>query len=319
MAAMFTKLALPEMLRFKYHPRLAAGAIAAGGTFAAMIPPSGMMVIYCMFTEQSIGKLAIAGVIPGAVNTVLYICAIYLLVRFRPQMAPLADIHVSWRERLVAVRRLLPMALLIMFVLGSIYFGIATPTEAGAVGALGALMIAAARRGLPLKQLFDSLMGTAATTGMIFLIIIGAFIFSRFLAVSGLTTTITNWFTSLPVPPMAVMGFFMLVFLVLGSFLDILAMCALTLPLFFPVVESLGISGIWFGIVTIQMVEIAFVTPPLGMNVYVVKAAAGDIVSLGDIFSGAVFPFLIADMLFLALLFFFPQIALWLPGLMLGG
>ncbi len=314
-AATFTKLSMPEMSRYNYHVRLSTGVIAASGTLAAMIPPSGMMVIFCTFADVSLGKLLVAGIIPGALLAVTYMISIYVRSRLNPKLGPAVLMKVSLREKIFALRYLLSVAAAFLILVVGIYLGVFSPTEGGAAGAFVVFLIVVFRRKLTWPNFIQSLKETVTTTAMIFFIILGAMVFAQFLAVSRLPAWCIDMLRAWAVPPTAVVAMILLIYIFLGTFLDAVAMMALTLPIVFPLIHSLGVNGIWFGIMVIGMTEIALITPPLGLNVYVVKGAAPKGTKLQDIFMGII-PFFCLDLLFLALIFIFPKIALWLPKTM---
>jgi C4-dicarboxylate transporter DctM subunit len=314
-AATFTKLAVPEMARYNYHPRLTMGVIAASGTMAAMIPPSGMMVVFCTFANVSLGKLLVAGVIPGVLEAFVYMISIYVRARLNPKLGPRVDMRVSLKEKLFALRYLLTAAVVFVVLVGGIYRGIFSPTEGGAAGAFVIFLIVVSQRKLSWANIVLSLRETVTTSAMIFFIIVGAMVFAQFLAVSRLPHFFTVMVTKQAVPPLVVVVMILGIYIFLGTFLDAVAMMALTLPVLFPLIESLGINGIWFGILVIKMTEVALITPPLGLNVYVVKGLAPEDIRLEDIFAG-IMPFLLMDIVTLALIFVFPQIVLWLPNTM---
>jgi tripartite ATP-independent transporter DctM subunit len=314
-AATFTKLALPEMTRYKYHPRLSTGCIAASGSMAAMIPPSGMMVIFCTFSNVSLGKILVGGIIPGILSVLVYMASIYVRARLNPTLGPRVMETVSWREKLFALRYLLSAVVTFVVLLGGIYLGIFSPTEAGAAGAFMLFIIVLVRGRFTLKIFMDSLMEAVTTSAMIFFIIIGAMIFAQFLAVSQLPTYFVSGLGGSSLPNWGVILVVLIIYIFLGTFLDAVAMMALTLPIVFPLIDSLGINGVWFGIMVIKMTEIALITPPLGLNVYVVKGLAPMDTKLGDIFMG-IFPFLLMDILTLGIIFLFPIVVTWLPSTM---
>lgn len=314
-AATFSKLSIPEMARYNYNPRLSTGVIAASGTLAAMIPPSGMMVIFCTFADVSLGKILVAGVIPGILSAFIYMMSIYIRSRLDPKLGPVVIEKVSLKEKLLALRYLMATVIAFAVLLGGIYLGIFSPTEGGAAGAFVIFLIVLFRRRLSWRNFMLSLKETVTTSAMIFFIIVGAMVFAQFLAVSRLPNFFIDMVISRAVHPLLVVVMILLIYVFLGTFLDAVAMMALTLPILFPLIESLGINGVWFGIMVIKMTEIALITPPLGLNVYVVKGLAPEGTLLEDIFMG-IFPFLLMDVLTLALIFIFPQIALWLPGTM---
>ncbi len=314
-AATFTKLSLPEMTHYKYDIKLSTGCIASGGTLAAMIPPSGMMVIFCTFANVSLGKLLVAGIIPGILTTLMFIGSIYIRCRLKPSMAPLMTEKVSMRDKLLSLRYLVTVAAVFITLLGGIYAGLFSPTEGGAAGAFVIFLIVLFRGRLNLRTLLETLKETVTTSALIFFIIIGAMVFAQFLAVSRLPNFFIDLVTDLQLSPMIVMLCLIVIYLILGTFLDAVAMMALTLPVVFPLTKALGIEGIWFGILIIKMTEIALITPPLGLNVYVVKGLAPHGTKLESVFMG-IMPFLITDLITLAIIILFPALTLWLPATM---
>jgi tripartite ATP-independent transporter DctM subunit len=312
-AATMCRVALPEMRRHGYSDRLAAGAIAAGGTLGVLIPPSIILVVYALLTEQSIGKLFAAALIPGAVGTLLYVGAVSVQTRLKPDLAPPAE-RSPWPVRLAALRSVWPVVLLFALVIGGIYLGWFSPTEAAAVGAFGTLVLAAARRRLSRRVLVDCLLETAGITAMIFTILIGTAIFNFFIETTTLPHLMAATVSQLGWPPLAVLALIMAFYLVLGCFMDSLSMVFVTVPFVFPLVLALGLDPVWFGILLVTIVEISLITPPVGMNLFVIKAVAGDL-PLKTAIAG-VAPFLVADMVRLILLIAFPALTLWLPSLM---
>lgn len=312
-AATMGKVALPEMDRYKYKKSFSTGIIAAGGTLGIMIPPSVIFIIYAMLTEESIGALFMAGIIPGILEIILYIGVIAIIIKLRPDYAAKAQ-RATFGEMVRSLPGIWPIFVLFVVVLGGIYFGFFTPTEAGAIGAAGALIISVASRWFSPQKMLSALSDTVRTTGMIFFIVVGAMIYSYFLAVTQLPFAIAEYAATSPLPPHGVLVIILLIYLVLGCFLDALAMLLLTVPIFTPVLFSLGFDPIWTGVIIVRVMEIALITPPLGMNVYVLKGVAKD-VPLEQIFLG-VLPFVAGDMVLLAILVAFPQISLFLPGLM---
>lgn len=309
-AAAMSRISMPEMRRYGYDESFALGVIAIGGTLSIMIPPSLSLILYGVLTETSIGKLFLAGVIPGLVTVVGYLVTIWVLVKRRPEIAPATE-RFPMRERLQAVPRVWPVLVLVFLVLGGIYSGAITATEAAAVGAAGALVISVVSGGLRTRGLNESLAATLRTTCMIFAIIIGAMIFSYFLAIAQIPQTLVTWVGELPLPPWAIMLVIIAIYIVLGFFIDQIAIIILTLPLVFPLVMSLGYDPIWFGIIVTKTAEIGLVTPPLGMNVFVACGATGTRIEQG--FRG-VAPFLLGDLIVIALLFMIPGLSTWLPG-----
>jgi tripartite ATP-independent transporter DctM subunit len=312
-SATMAEVALPEMKRYKYAPSLAAGCVAAGGGLGILIPPSGILIIYGILAEESIGKLFAAGVIPGVILSALHMLTIYILVKTNPRLAP-ATPRASWREKIIALKDTWQVLLLFAVVMGGIWTGAFTVTEAAAIGAIGALFLALANRGLTWRNLGPSLKQTTQTTAMIFTIIIGAMLFGYFLSVTRLPMELADWIVGLGLSRYIVLTIIIVTFIVLGCVMDSLAMVLLTMPIFLPVVGSLGFNTIWFGVIVILVVEMGVITPPVGMNVYVISGVARDI-PLEVIFRG-IFPFLISDIVCTAILIVFPQIALFLPSLL---
>lgn len=302
-------VALPEMRRRGYSDALATGSVAAGGTLGQMIPPSGALIVFGIVAEQSIGALFTAAIVPGITQMLSYFLVIALLAWWRPSIAPRQP-RASWGERLAALRRTLDISLLVVVVTGGIVLGWITPSEAAAVGAAGACIVCALRRQLNLASMRRALEETLKTSGLIYLVIIGALIFAAFIGVTGLTDAIGNAISGLGLGPVGTMLLVALFLLLIGSVLDGLALMLLTTPILLPLVAELGLSPIWFGIFLVRAMEIGFVHPPIGMNLYVIQGVAPD-VPLGRVFKG-VLPFLAADLVHLVLLVLFPVIALGL-------
>ena len=303
-------VALPEMRRRGYSDSLATGTLAAGGTLGQMVPPSGALIVFGIITEQSIGKLFTAALVPGFTQMLSYLLVIGLITVFRPSAAPPTP-RASWAERRAVLWRVADLAVLILLVIGGISLGWFTPSEAAAIGCVGALLICARRRRLNLAVLYTALESTLRTSGMIFTVVIGALIFSVFITVTGLAESFGTQVTALHAGPVTTLELIALFLLVVGSVLDGLGLMLLTTPILLPIVEQLGLSPIWFGIFLVRAMEIGFVHPPLGLNLYVIQGVAKD-VSLGRIFRG-VLPFLAADLVHLLLLILFPSIVLGLP------
>jgi len=314
-AATFTKLALPEMEKYGYSHRLSCGSIAAGGTMAALIPPSGIMIVYCLFTEVSIGRMFIGGIIPGTITAILYAGMIYGLVYLFPSLAPMPKKGVPWKEKLYSVKGMGPLLFLMIVILGGIYAGIFTPFEAGGIGALVTFLMALIRKRLTKKGMMEALRETLQSCAMILLIFIGALVFGRFITISRIPLEISYFLGSLEIEPIFILIFILLIYIILGMFLEGVAMLALTMPILFPIAVGCGFEGVWFGILTVKMIEVALVSPPFGLNVYVVQAAAPH-VRLEEIFLG-VLPFLFVDLVVVALIIAFPSIVLWLPSMMI--
>lgn len=314
-AALFTRIALGEMLKLGYDKGLSAGAIAAAGTIAALIPPSISFVIYGLLTGESVAELLIAGVVPGVLTAAAYMVGVYVLVRVKPHLAPEPEPRASLREIGKSATGLWATFLLAAVVIGGIYLGFTTPSGAGALGAIGALVIALSRRRLSRKDLTDSLRSTAAVTAALFIVIIGGLMFTRFFLVAGTVTSATDLMQSLEISPILFMLLLVLVFVVLGMFMDPLAMQVMTLPFFYPVVTSLGFDGVWFGVIMVKLVELAVLSPPVGMNLFAVIGASEGRVKLPEIYRG-ILPFIIIELVVLALLIAFPALSLWLPAQM---
>lgn len=314
-AAVFTRMALPEMSRFGYSKRLAAGCIAASGTLASLIPPSILMVIYAIVTEQSIGKLLIAGFLPGVLSAVIYMVGIYIRVRRNPGLAPLPDLRIPWPTRIRSLYRVWGIVFLFALVIGGIYTGLFTPTYAGAVGAFGAFAIVLAKRRLTRRTFTETLKDAAETTSVIFIIVVGGTLFARFLTYAGLVGDVSHALLSLNLPKYAYLMSYAALYVVLGMFIEPIAIMVMTLPVMFPIMVGAGFDPIWLGVISIKLAEISLITPPVGLNVYVVKSASPVPLSLEDVFAG-ILPFLLLDVITLALLIAFPQITLVLPNLM---
>lgn len=313
-SAVFARIAIPEMLKNGYDRKLAAGVVAAGGTLASLIPPSAILVIYAIIVEQSVGALLLAGFIPGAFSALIYAGLIIFRAMANPEIGrPIRGF--TWMERLETVPGTLPIILVIFIILGGIYTGLATPTEAGALGAFVVFSIAL-MRGMRWAQLSEALLETAKLTVMIFSIIWGVFVFVRFLGFARLPEAFTGWIVSLPMDPLLIMICILLAYAVLGMFMDAIGMLLLTLPVVYPAVVALGYDPIWFGIIVVKMVEICLVTPPIGLNCYVVNGVRPDI-PLADVFRG-IGPFFVADVLTVAALVAFPAIITWLPQQLLN-
>ncbi len=312
-AATMATVALPEMKRYGYDMGLATGTVAAAGSLGILIPPSVIFIVYGILTEQSIGKLFAAGILPGILLCLLFILTIHLRVMKNPSLAPPGP-KSSIREKFRSFAGILETMILFALVMGGIFFGLFTPTEAAAIGAFMTLLIAIIRGQLYWKEFVQSLADTTKISCMIMVIVTGAVIFGHFMAITRIPYMLADYVSSLPLPPHAIIGVIILVYLIGGCFMDALAMIMLTIPIFFPVVQTLGFDPIWFGVVIVLITEMGVITPPVGINVYVVYGVARD-VPLEKIFKG-VFPMLISLIVCNLLLILFPQIALWLPGLM---
>ncbi len=308
-AATMGKVAIPEMKAYKYDTGLACGCVAAGGTLGILIPPSGILIVYGIMTEQSIGKLFIAGIIPGIILTLLFMGVTFLWASFKPGIAP-AGRGTTLKEKLLAFGESGEMVALLLFIIAGLIIGWFTPTEAGAAGAFGAIVLSLIRRRLTFRGFVEAFMDTLIGSGMIFIIMIGALVFNAFLAVSTIPMELASWVTDLDLSPMVTLLIIIFTYLVLGCFIDAFSMVLLTVPIFVPVIVALGFDPIWFGIITVLVVEMALITPPVGMNVYVISGIAKD-VPLEKIFSG-VMPYLLMMVVIVVLLIVFPGLTLFL-------
>ena len=312
-AATIGMVAIPEMRSRGYSDALATGTVAAGGTLGQMLPPSGALIVFGIIAEQSIGKLFTATLIPGISQMLFYCAVVWVLTRLRPGIAPPTE-RASWAERGKALARIWDMLALIALVLGGIAFGWFSPAEASSIGTAGALAIAALRRRLSLPMLERAFAETLRTSGLIFLVIIGALVFSVFVSVTGLATAVGAIVTGLGLGTVGTVIVLAVLLVLLGAVLDGLALMLLTTPILLPIVVHMGLSPIWFGIFIVRAMEIGFVHPPLGMNLYVIQGVAPD-VQITRIFKG-VMPFLASDLVHLLLIILFPAMALWLPGVL---
>jgi len=310
-AATFSSVAYPEMRRYGYPQSFSTGVIAAGGSLGIMIPPSTVLAVYGLITEQDIGKLFIAGILPGIVAVAMYIATINLIGFVRPQFLPAGTRH-GWGERLAALRDVWAVALLFVFIIGGLYGGLFTATEAGGMGAAGAFVIGVVRRKLSREQFMRSLIESLRTTAAVFTILIGALLFGYFLTVTQTPQALTTWLTGLGLGKYEVLAMILLMYLLLGCIMDAMAMIILTVPIIFPIITQLGFDPIWFGVIVVVTVELGLIHPPVGMNVFVIKSVVRD-VKLSTIFYG-VAPFVLTDILRLVVLVAFPIIATFLPA-----
>lgn len=312
-AATMGAVTLPEMKRFNYRPELATGAVAAGGSLGILIPPSVIFIVYGIMTQQSIGKLFMAGIVPGIILTCFFIATIALWTRLKPDLGPPGP-ATTLRRKIAAISGMVETIILFVMVMGGLFLGIFTPTEAGAVGALGTLSLSLVKRSLSWKGFVESLMETTRISCMILLIVAGATVFGHFLAITRIPFDIATWVSSLAFHPWIIMLLILLIYFIGGCFIDSLALIMLTVPIFYPVITGLGFDPIWFGVVIVLITQIGVITPPVGVNVYVVSGVARD-VPLHVIFKG-VLPLMLALVIVVLILIPFPQIALWLPALM---
>ncbi len=312
-AATMTKVAYPSMKDIGYSDELSTGSIAAGGTLGILIPPSTIMVIYGIMTETNIGKLFAAGVIPGLLATLLLCLAVQFICWRDPAAGP-RDKRASWSERLTAIRDIWGVVVLFALVMGGIYGGLFTATEGAGIGAFGAFVFALVRRVLTWKILYDVLVESARTTAMLFLILIGALIFANFIKFTSMPNDLKDFVAQYQIHPMLVMTAICIIYVILGTAMEELSMILLTVPIFFPLVVSMGFDPVWFGIIIVVVVEIGLISPPVGMNMFVVRSLLPQ-VSTATIFRG-VTPFVVADCIRLAILVAFPAISLWLPSML---
>src|SRR5215467_10028470 len=312
-AATFSAVAYPEMRRFGYPQSFATGVIAAGGTLGAMLPPSTVLAVYGIITEQDIGKLFIAGIIPGLLAAAMYMSTVGIIGAARPGFLPSAPRH-SWKERVAATRDVWATLLLFIFVIGGLYGGLFTPTEAGGMGAGGAFLIGVLRGRLDRTEIRRSLLQATRTAAAVFTVLIGALLFGYFLTITQTPQKVTAFLTSLGLGSYGVLALIMLMYLVLGCLMDAMAMIILTVPIIFPVITHLGFDPIWFGVIIVMTVELGLIHPPVGMNVFVIKSVVKD-VSFATIFKGVI-PFILTDLIRLVILIAFPILALWLPSQM---
>jgi len=309
-AVIMVSVSLPEMRERKYWPGLAVGALAAGGTLGILIPPSAAFVLYGIITEQSIGTLFIAGIVPGIMLTVFFWLFIYIMCKRNPNLGPVGP-KFSMRERFISLKDFWAVAVLFGVVMGGIYAGVFTPTEAAGVGVFAGFLIALFRGRINKAALSRSLLNTLQTTGMVFVMIVGAMLFNSFLTISGLTRSLAEFVTALPLPPTLVMVTILAMYLILGCVMDAWAMLLIVVPIMLPIILNLGFDPIWFGVISVIMMEMGMITPPVGMNIFIMAGMARDI-PITTMFKG-IMPFIFAMVTCVILLMAFPQIALFLP------
>ena len=312
-AATFSSVAYPEMRRFGYPQSFSTGVIAAGGTLGAMLPPSTVLAVYAILTQQDIGKLFMAGIVPGLLAMLLYVITIMIIVRVRPDWLPRGE-QKSWGDRLRGLKDVWAPLVLFMFVIGGLYGGFFTPTEAGGVGASGAFLLGVLRGKLDKAGVREALLSATRTAAAVFTVLIGALLFGYFLTITQVPQKLTEMLTGMGVGRYGVLAMIMVMYLVLGCLMDAMAMIILTVPIIYPVIVQLGFDPIWFGVIIVMTVELGLIHPPVGMNVFVIKSVVKD-VSFTTIFKGVI-PFVITDLLRLVILISFPIIALWLPARM---
>ena len=312
-AATFSSVAYPEMRRFGYPQSFSTGVIAAGGTLGAMLPPSTVLAVYAILTQQDIGKLFMAGIIPGILAMLMYVLTIFIIVQVRPDWLPRGE-QKTWAERLNGLKDVWAPLVLFVFVIGGLYGGFFTPTEAGGVGATGAFLLGVLRGKLDRAGILTALLSATRTAAAVFTVLIGALIFGYFLTVTQVPQNLTAFLSELGLGRYGVLALIMVMYLILGCLMDAMAMIILTVPIVFPIIVQLGFDPIWFGIIIVMTVELGLIHPPVGMNVFVIKSVVQD-VSFMTIFKGVI-PFVLTDLLRLIILIAFPMIALWLPGRM---
>ena len=310
-AATFSAVAYPEMRRFGYPQSFATGVIAAGGTLGAMLPPSTVLAVYAILTQQDIGKLFMAGIVPGLLAMTMYVITIVLIVQCRPDWLPAGE-RKSFGERMNGLKEVWAPLTLFLFVIGGLYGGFFTPTEAGGVGASGAFLLGVLRGKLDRAGIREALLSATRTSAAVFTVLIGALLFGYFLTITQTPQKLTEFLTGLGIGRYGVLALIMVMYLVLGCLMDAMAMIILTVPIIYPVILQLGFDPIWFGIIIVMTVELGLIHPPVGMNVFVIKSVVKD-VSFMTIFKGVI-PFVITDILRLIILIAFPIIALWLPN-----
>ncbi len=312
-AAMGT-IAIPEMRRFNYAPRLAVGVVAAGGTLSFLIPPSLGFVVYGMLTEQSIGKLLISGILPGVLLSIAFIAIVIFQVKLDPQLAPSPSGNIGLKEKILALSGIWETLLVFLIVMGGIYLGFINPTEAGAIGATALLIIVLLKKKLTFKSLSASLLEATRISVLVLFLVAGANVFSYFLALSTIPIAVSNWMAALPVSRYFILSIIILIYLFMGCFLDAISMMVLTMPVIFPVIKTLGFDPIWFGVICVIMMEAGLITPPVGLNVYTLAGVVKD-VPMETIFRGAM-PFLLAMIGVVIVVTVFPNIVLFLPSMM---
>ena len=312
-AAAMGKISIPEMKKAGYDPQIAAGSVAAGGTLGIMIPPSIFLVLYGVMTRTSVGKLLLSGFLPGLLSTAMFMISVIIRSAINPAITPAIQ-DIGWGERLSSIKKIWGIVCIAFLVLGTIYLGVCTPTEAGALGAFGVIVLGFVTRRFGLRTLREALTETTYASATIFAIGLGATLILPLFAATELPQSLSQWILGLKLSPISVLFILSFIYIVLGMFIDALSLMLITLPVVFPTVVALGFHPVWFGVIMVKFVELALITPPVGMNLYVIKAIAPDF-SMADIFRG-VTGFVVADLCTLTLLILFPEIALLLPDLM---
>jgi len=315
-SALFTKIALPEMIRLGYDRSASAGCIVGAGTFSAMIPPSITMVLYGLLTDVSIGKILIAGILPGILTAVVYLIGIFVLVRAYPHWAPPTKRSFSSREKMSSLLLLIPVMVVFLTIIGGIYSGLVAPASAGAIGASCAVLIALAMRKMKAKDYASAMKETASTTAVLFFIVIGGLALSRLLLITGTVDVLLDFIKSNDISPWVVMGLIILFYLVLGCLMDSISMMVMTVPIVHPIVVGLGFDPIWFAIIMVKLNELSVITPPIGLNLFAVQSSSNGLVTSAQVFRGVI-PFIVLELIVLAMLAFVPEIATLLPSLMM--
>lgn len=310
-AATMGKIALPEMQKYKYSDMLATGTIAAAGTLGILIPPSTILIVYGILTEESIGKLFVAGLLPGLILSLFFVATVAIICMRNPQLGP-SGAPTTWKEKVEATKGIIEAFILFVLTIGGLFLGWFSPTQAGAIGAGGALLIGLVRRQLTWKIFFESGKDGLRTSCMVLLIIMGATVFGHFMAVTMIPFILADWVSNLPIPSFAIMAIIVFIYFIGGFFMDSMALVVVTIPIFFPLVMKLGFDSIWFGVIIVLVAEMGVITPPVGVNVFVIKGIAPEI-PLEVIFKG-ILPFLFALIFFTIILMIFPQIATFLPS-----
>jgi C4-dicarboxylate transporter DctM subunit len=312
-AAAMGAITIPEMRKYKYHPSLATGCVAAGGTLSILIPPSTVFIVYGILTQVSIGKLFLAGIGPGIMLTLLFLATVFVICRLHPDYGPIGE-QFSLREKMVSLLGIIDVVILFLLVMGGLFIGFFTPTEAGAVGAGGALVLALIKRQITWKGIVQSFWDTARLSCMIMFILVGAAIFGHFISVSRVPFVLSTWISDTGMPPAIIIGMIIIFYFIGGCFVSTLALIMVTIPIFYPLIQVINFDPILFGVIIVLVSEMGVITPPVGVNVYIIKGVTQDI-PLEVIFRGIV-PFLIAVIIATIIVIFFPQIALFLPSLL---
>jgi tripartite ATP-independent transporter DctM subunit len=310
-AAAMGKVSIPEMRRYGYDDSLATGCIAAAGGLGILIPPSTIFIVYGILVQQSIGKLFISGVIPGLILTIIFVLIVYVICRFNPRLAPVGA-NTNWRQKIIGITGVLEMAVLFVLVIGGLFAGLFSPTQVGAAGTGGAILIGLARKQLSWKAFWLAIKDTLTITAMIMVIVAGAIVFGHFMAITGMPSFVSDYVGNMAIPPIAVIGLIIMMYIIAGCFMDSLALIMLTVPIIFPLVMKLGFDPVWFGVVIVLVTDIGVITPPVGINVFIIKGVAPE-VPLSTIFKG-VTPFLMGMIVVTLLVLFFPMLATWLPS-----